>query len=123
MEQHCPEVLAAARRCIDGSRASEGEGFVQLELAAGAFAQVPDISIDYALMEKSQRVAVVPCSIGWSDIGSWSAVGDLVAADGDGNPVEGTPVLHHVSGCYIRAQRLVPAGGVAEPSRIVTAHC
>src|SRR5258706_3060966 len=80
MEQHCPEVLAAARRCIDGSRASEGEGFVQLELAAGAFAQVPDNSIDYALMEKSKRVAVVPCAIGWSDIGSWSAVGDLTPA-------------------------------------------
>jgi len=112
MEQHCPEVLAAARRCIDGSRASEGEGFVQLELAAGAFAQVPDNSIDYALMEKSKRVAVVPCAIGWSDIGSWSAVGDLTPADGAGNRVEGTAILHETSGCYIRAERLVGAVGV-----------
>jgi mannose-1-phosphate guanylyltransferase/mannose-6-phosphate isomerase len=73
---------------------------------------VPDNSIDYALMEKSRRVAVVPCSIGWSDIGSWSAIGDLAERDAQGNRVEGKAILHDVYGCYIRSERIVGAVGV-----------
>jgi mannose-1-phosphate guanylyltransferase/mannose-6-phosphate isomerase len=65
------------------------------------------------VMERSDRVAVVPCDIGWSDIGSWSAVGELGPADGDGNRIEGDAVLHDVTGCYIRSDhRLVGAVGV-----------
>jgi len=64
-------------------------------------------------MEKSANVAVVPCNIGWSDIGSWAALGDLTAPDGQGNRIEGEVVLHDVSNCYIQSnQRLVGAVGV-----------
>jgi mannose-1-phosphate guanylyltransferase len=65
-------------------------------------------------MEKSRNVAVVPCSIGWSDIGSWSAVGDLTAQDGNGNRIEGEVQLHDVNNCYIQSnERLVGAVGVS----------
>ncbi|HHM5554123.1 TPA: exopolysaccharide biosynthesis polyprenyl glycosylphosphotransferase [Pseudomonas aeruginosa] len=85
----------------------------QRELAAGAFAEAPDISVDYALMERSDKVAVVPCSIGWSDIGSWQALRELSAADENGNQVRGESVLHDVSNCYIDSpKRLVGAVGV-----------
>ena len=71
LERHAPEVLIAARAALaDGSSLENGQ-CRQRELAAGAFAEAPDISVDYALMERSDKVAVVPCSIGWSDIGSW----------------------------------------------------
>ncbi|HRE15221.1 MAG TPA: mannose-1-phosphate guanylyltransferase/mannose-6-phosphate isomerase, partial [Usitatibacteraceae bacterium] len=60
---------------------------MQVELEAKAFAAVPSISVDYALFEKSDRVAVVPCDIGWSDIGAWPAVGELSPADAQGNRV------------------------------------
>jgi mannose-1-phosphate guanylyltransferase/mannose-6-phosphate isomerase len=64
-------------------------------------------------MERSSGVAVVACDIGWSDIGSWSAVGDLAMPDANGNRLEGDAVLHDVTDCYIRASdRVVAAVGV-----------
>jgi mannose-1-phosphate guanylyltransferase / mannose-6-phosphate isomerase len=112
MARHCPDILAAAKSCVERSRRAQGDGFSRLDLEPDSFALVPDNSIDYALMEKSRRVAVVPCSIGWSDIGSWSAIGDLAERDPQGNSVEGKAILHDVYGCYIRSERLVGAVGV-----------
>lgn len=113
MERHCPKILGAVRKCIERSRIATGEGYSQLELESETFAEVPEDSIDYALMEKSDRVSVVPCAIGWSDIGSWSAIGDLAQADGNSNRIEAQAILHDVSGCYIRsADRVVGAVGL-----------
>jgi mannose-1-phosphate guanylyltransferase len=115
MQRHCPEILSAVRACMDQSRVAKGDGFVQLDLAPESFSIVPDNSIDYALMEKSRRVAVVPCSIGWSDIGSWSAIGELASADDQSNRLEGKVVMHDVSGCYIRStDRVVGAVGIRD---------
>lgn len=113
MQAHCPELLAAVRDCMGRSRLATGNGVAQVELDVESFAKVPDISIDYALMEKSRRVSVVPCAIGWSDIGSWSAIGELAAADEHRNRIEAETVLHDVSDCYIRGEgRMVAAVGV-----------
>jgi mannose-1-phosphate guanylyltransferase len=113
LAEHCPDVLAAVQTCLDQSREAQGKDFVQLSLDAGTFAAVPDISIDYALMEKSSNVAVVPCDIGWSDIGSWAALSHLGQADGDGNCIEGQALLHDVHDCFIQSpDRLVGAVGV-----------
>lgn len=113
MQLHCPDILDATRACIEKSRFSEGKKFSQIVLDAAAFRSVPDDSIDYAVMEKSSNVAVVPCDIGWSDIGSWVALGDLTAADEQGNRIEGEVVLHDVSNCYIQSrQRIVGAAGI-----------
>jgi len=115
MALHCPDILEGVRACMAKSRASRGSGFAQVELDPTSFSTVPDNSIDYALMEKSTRVAVVPCAIGWSDIGSWSAIGDLAQADGNSNRLEGKAILHDVTGCYIRsADRVVGAVGVSD---------
>ena len=113
MEQHCPKILAATRECIELSRKSKGNGFVQVDLTPEAFDRVPEDSIDYAVMEKSKNVAVVPCNIDWSDIGSWSALGDLTVADAEGNRIEGETMLHDVSNCYIQShERIVGAVGI-----------
>jgi mannose-1-phosphate guanylyltransferase len=113
MQQHCPAILATTRTCLEQSRSAEGKGFSQIDLDAAAFKLVPDASIDYAVMEKSSNVAVVPCSIGWSDIGSWTALGDLTAPDAQGNRIEGEVILHDVSNCYIQSnQRIVGAVGI-----------
>lgn len=115
MQQHCPTILDATRACIAQSRFAEGKGFSQLDLDSAAFKLVPDDSIDYAVMEKSRNVAVVPCSIGWSDIGSWNALGELTAPDELGNRIEGEVILHAVSNCYIQSnQRIVGAVGVKD---------
>jgi mannose-1-phosphate guanylyltransferase len=114
MRRYCPQIVEAARESLERSRRASGPGYRQAELDAEAFARSPDTSIDYAVMEKSARIAVVACDIGWSDIGSWSAIGELAAADADRNRVEGEAVLHEVSDCYIRSEgRLVGAVGVS----------
>ena len=114
MRQHCPEMVLSVELCIKQSRAAKGEGFKQLELDGDSFQQVPDDSIDYALMEKSDQVAVVPCDIGWSDIGSWLALGDLQTSDENGNRIQGEAELHNTHNCTIHSHdRLVGAVGVS----------
>jgi mannose-1-phosphate guanylyltransferase len=113
MQRHCPAVLAAVRACLEVSRRAEGPGFSQVELDADTFARTPEDSVDYAVLEKSARVAVVPCSIGWSDIGSWAAVSQLLPLDANGNRLSGPALLLDVHNCAIHAEdRLVGAIGV-----------
>lgn len=113
MEQHCPQILVAVQACMGQSRLSEGAHFSQVELDSQSFDKVPEDSIDYAVMEKSSHVAVVACDIGWSDIGSWSALSDLTAPDSNGNRIEGEALLHDVRNTYIRGtERVVGAVGV-----------
>ena len=110
---HCPEILSKTQKCVEQSRQVQGEGVIEQELDAATFAEVPDDSIDYAVMERSAQVAVVPCSIGWSDIGSWGALGDLIMPDANGNRIKGEAVLHDVSNCFIQSnQRMIGAVGV-----------
>jgi len=114
MENHCPEVLSTVKTCLEISTTAVGEGFAQLELNSDGFLTAPDISIDYAVMEKTSHAAVVPCSIGWSDIGSWDAIGELCAADEQGNRIDGHALLHDVVNCYIQSKdRMVAAVGIS----------
>jgi len=104
---HAPDMLNSARACFVASRSAKGDGFAQMELDVELFQRVPDISIDYALMEKSERVAVVACDIGWSDIGCWNAVGDMEVADAMGNRVVGEAMLYDTTGCFIQSHERV----------------
>ncbi|HYF97473.1 MAG TPA: mannose-1-phosphate guanylyltransferase/mannose-6-phosphate isomerase [Coxiellaceae bacterium] len=113
MELHCPEILASVARCLEKSRLASAKHFNQLELEAASFKAVPDNSIDYALMEKSSAIAIVPCNIGWSDIGSWAAVSELTLADHNGNRAQGEALFHNATNCYVRSEeRIVSAVGV-----------
>ncbi len=113
LREHAPEVLTSVQECLARSHSRQGPGELHLELDADSFACVPDISIDYALMERSHKVAVVPCQLGWSDIGSWQAVRELRPVDAHGNQCQGESVLLDVSNCYIDApRRLVGAIGL-----------
>ena len=113
MEKHCPDILASVKSCLATSTDAKGDGFAQLELNSVDFASAPDISIDYAVMEKTDRAAVVPCNIGWSDIGSWDAIGELSPPDAEGNRVDGMALLHDVTNCYIQSkERMVGAVGL-----------
>jgi mannose-1-phosphate guanylyltransferase/mannose-6-phosphate isomerase len=120
MKRHCPDILVAVGACLERSRASKGDGFSQLELEPESFARARDTSLDYALMEKSDRVSVVACAIGWNDIGSWNAIGDLARPDAKGNRVQGQAFLHDVSRCYIRSERVVGAVGIEDLAIIDT---
>ena len=81
---------------------------------AGSFARCPSDSIDYAVMERDDRVAVVPVDMGWSDIGSWDALWDIADRDADGNAVQGDTILDDSSDCLVRTDGpLVSLVGVA----------
>jgi mannose-1-phosphate guanylyltransferase len=77
------------------------------------FKDIEDISIDYALMEKSKNIAVVPADINWLDVGSWTALGSLSQQDENGNASEGECILIDVNNSYIKSHdRLVAMVGV-----------
>jgi mannose-1-phosphate guanylyltransferase/mannose-6-phosphate isomerase len=107
----CPDVLAAAQACHAQATSHESP----VEFARDAFLAQPDISIDYAIMERAPKVAVVPATFDWSDIGSWKAMSDLDDADGDGNRVRGQAVIVESANCYIQSEgRMVAAVGVRD---------
>ena len=82
-------------------------GFVTLD--PEAFAKAKAISIDYAVMEKTSRAAVVPVSCGWSDVGSWHAVWELSAKDGEGNAAQGAAVFEDSRNCNVSTDRALVA--------------
>lgn len=115
MEQHCPALLAAVRDCLQHSQRTQGTGVTQVELDSHSFQHVPEDSIDYAVLEKSQCIAVVPCDIGWSDIGSWTALSGLIEQDASGNQIQGEALLHDVTNCAIHSDgRVIGAVGVQD---------
>jgi mannose-1-phosphate guanylyltransferase / mannose-6-phosphate isomerase len=84
-----PDIAEAAKMAVGGMT----KDLDFLRLPAEAFAQAPKKSIDYAVMERTERAAVVPLNCGWSDVGSWSAVWDVLGHDADGNSTTGPAVF------------------------------
>ncbi len=113
-ETFSPDVLHAARACHASATGWESP----VEYARDAFVAMPNISIDYALMERAERRAVVPARFDWSDIGSWKAISEMTSgseADASGNRVHGSAVVIESSNCFIQAdQRIVAAVGVKD---------
>jgi mannose-1-phosphate guanylyltransferase/mannose-1-phosphate guanylyltransferase/mannose-6-phosphate isomerase len=105
LERLTPNLLSAVRAAVmDATRDLD---FVRLD--AAAFAAAPDISIDYAVMEKTAHAAVVPASIGWSDVGSWNALWDIAPQDADGNATSGPVELLDTKNCYVRSEGMLTA--------------
>ena len=94
-----PAMLSAAADAVARSR-------VDLDftvLDAESFAQATKKSIDYAVMERTRKAAVVPADIGWSDVGNWSAVWELSERDGDGNSIRGHGATLEAKNVHIRS--------------------
>jgi mannose-1-phosphate guanylyltransferase / mannose-6-phosphate isomerase len=105
---HAAPVLAGCERALAMADAKSGT----VELGA-AFLDVPSISIDYAVMEKTVNGAVVSMAVGWSDVGSWSALHDIAKQDEQGNSSRGDAVLESCTNTFVVAgKRLVVAIGV-----------
>jgi mannose-1-phosphate guanylyltransferase len=115
MQTHCPEILIATQQCFTASNVMQGAHVLQLELEASSYALIPENSIDYAVMERSNKVAVVPCDIGWSDIGSWISFASLSSPDANQNRVEGEVLLDDTHDCIVHSEnRLVATLGVSD---------
>lgn len=105
LEEHAPEMAAAAREAVAGAR-RDGQ---RLHPDPIAFGRSPSDSVDYAVMEKAARVAVVPVEMGWSDVGSWDALHELARKDDAGNACHGEAVAIDTRNCLIRSEGPVVA--------------
>jgi len=92
-----------------------------LRLDGTAFAAAPTLSIDHAVLEHTDKAAVVPVDMAWSDVGSWHALREISAPDESGNVIQGDVIVESVSNCYIRADgKLVAAVGLDDVVVVAT---
>ncbi|MGE8145941.1 mannose-1-phosphate guanylyltransferase/mannose-6-phosphate isomerase [Pseudomonas frederiksbergensis] len=113
LQLHAPELLEQTRACMAESAAVETGGCLQQELSPTLFAEITDISIDYALMERSDKVVVVPAGFDWSDIGSWGALAALIPPDAQNNRASGDAIFVDSHNNFVQSEgRLVAAVGV-----------
>ena len=111
LERLEPDMASAVKAAV--ANASNDLGFVRLQ--PEAFARAPQKSIDYAVMEKTDRAAVVAGQFRWSDIGSWDALFDITPRDTAGNVLQGPVVSMDTTGCVVHAdQRLTAVVGVKD---------
>jgi mannose-1-phosphate guanylyltransferase/mannose-6-phosphate isomerase len=109
MERLAPGMVTACGKALDAGH--EDLDFFRLD--HDAFSACPADSIDYAVMEKTTRGAMLPLDAGWNDLGSWEALWDVGAKDQDGNVTRGDTLLHDVTGSVVHARhRLVTAVGI-----------
>ncbi len=118
IKQHLPVVYQIVQTILAESRS--GNGFQQA--VDKYFATMPSISIDYGVLEKSDRVSLIPCDIGWNDVGSWQAVHEISSKDENGNALQGNVIAIGCKNSLIRSEkRLVAAVGVEDLCVIETA--
>ncbi|MGB8601331.1 MAG: mannose-1-phosphate guanylyltransferase/mannose-6-phosphate isomerase [Rhizomicrobium sp.] len=105
LDRHAPEVLPQVRLALE--KAQRDLDFVRLD--AASFAAVPNISIDYAVMEHTDKAAVVPCSIGWNDVGSWSSLWEIQPHDESGNVFVGDVFASDTTNSFVRSDKRMTA--------------
>ncbi len=105
MAEHAPAVMEAVRAAVASRRAD----LDFIRLGAAEFAACPSISLDYAVAERTTRAAVVPADLGWSDVGSWTALWQLGPQDARGNVAVGDAILENAENCYVRSDGMLAA--------------
>jgi mannose-1-phosphate guanylyltransferase/mannose-6-phosphate isomerase len=106
LQKHFPEILESCRRAFQG-RESDRDF---LRLQKEQFSACPAESIDYAVMEKTSEAAVVPMDAGWSDVGSWSSLSEVIENDPSGNVMAGDVLAKDVKNSYLRSENRLIAG-------------
>ena len=111
LERLRPDMVAACRQAL--ATAQRDCDFIRL--GKDAFSTCAADSIDYAVMEHTRRAAVVPVSMGWSDVGSWDALWEMGSKDQHGNSLEGNVVAEETRNCYLRSEAgLIAAIGIED---------
>ena len=105
LDRLAPTVLPAVRQAL--ATAKRDLDFIRLD--ADNFARAPNISIDYAIMERTERAALVPCSIGWSDVGSWSSLWEILEQDESGNVFVGDVIAHDCRDSFVHSEKRLTA--------------
>jgi mannose-1-phosphate guanylyltransferase/mannose-6-phosphate isomerase len=106
LDKYLPDMVDACKKSID--EVVMDTDFIRP--GAEAFRRSPSDSIDYAVMEKTSRAAMVPLDAGWSDVGSWAALYEVSDKDEQGNFIHGDVIIHNCEDSYISAQSRLIAG-------------
>jgi mannose-1-phosphate guanylyltransferase len=125
---HAPEVLAAAEQTFAQRQTNTNE----IKFDEASFVRQPDISIDYAVMERADNVVLVPAKFGWSDVGTWPAVSNAHTADSNGNTFLGGVVSVDTVGTHVQVEshthKIVATVGLSDlvivdtPDALLVAH-
>ena len=119
LSRHAPELMSAVSSAVTGAT-GDTLGFTLL--GADAYGRSPRTSFDYAVMEKTERAAVIEARFGWSDIGSWEAIYDIAQRDGANNALRGPVVALAAENCLVHAEeRLTAVLGVKDLVIVSTA--
>ena len=111
LERLAPEIVEHARSALASAECDLGFR----RLGASAYAKCPNISLDYAVMEKTLKAVMLPLDVGWSDLGSWSSMWELSEHDQEGNAVRGDAMLVDTRNSYVHSQgSLVSTLGVED---------
>jgi mannose-1-phosphate guanylyltransferase/mannose-6-phosphate isomerase len=105
VERFAPGVVPAAREAL--AKAIRDLDFIRLD--AESFAKAPNISIDYAVMEHTERAVLVPCSMGWNDVGAWSSLWEVCEQDAAGNVFQGDVIAHDCHGSLVMSDKVLTA--------------
>jgi len=117
MDRYLPEVVKLVQQILE-----LGQDIPFQEAIDQRFGEMPNISIDYGVLEKSEKVSLIPCDIGWSDVGSWDAVHEVSEQDDDGNAFQGRVIAKDCSNSLIHSEnRLVAVVGVNDLCVVETA--
>jgi len=112
-----PDIRDGAHKAFAAARRDGAE----IHLDHDAFAAIPALPVDIAVMERTKRAAVAPCDIGWADVGSWAELWRLSEKDGRGNAVSGSTTLLDAENNLVRAEGIhVSAIGVSDLVVIAT---
>jgi len=125
LKNHAPDILEA---CIAAVKQERNDlDFIRIK--ENEFSKSPNISVDYAVMEKTRHGVVVPMDAGWSDVGSWGALCEIGKKDSDGNVLQGDVYAEGVTNSYLRSEsRLLAVVGVNDhvvietPDAVLVAH-
>ena len=110
LKTHANEVYVAAIECYKKTVEENVSDLSVFELIAESFAQIPDVSIDFAVMEKADEVVVIPSGFDWSDVGCWQSLGNMIQPDESGNRIDGEAVLLDVTNTIVKSNHRVIAG-------------
>ncbi|MCE2705746.1 MAG: mannose-1-phosphate guanylyltransferase/mannose-6-phosphate isomerase [Proteobacteria bacterium] len=110
LEVYSKQLLHDSKECLENSEVDKIKNSKITHLNSNYFKNIENISIDYSLFEKSTQTAVLPCSIGWSDIGSWLSIAQTLPKDNKNNAVIGENILHNATNCLVYSTNRIVAG-------------
>ena len=115
LDKYASDIARNTKKAFSSSQASFGSNWSHFEVQHENFENIRSESVDYAILEKSKNVAVVPCDIGWTDVGSWIEMGALQSKDERGNRICGSAICHKTSNSIVYAGgRMIATLGVAD---------